>query len=622
MANAETGRTIAVVQARMGSARLKGKMLLPLCGRPLVDYVLCHLTALLRGRRPTEQAVLDGVVLATSDRPQDDPLAAHIRRHWPAVHLVRGQEDDVLGRFVTALDSMPAENVIRVTADCPVINAGGLRRMLYELQHTGCDIVNYLPGAEYADKGVEAVSAEALRRAWHHPSATAHDKEHVTALMYRLPAEFAVRYIDGDPLLKKGGVRLTVDTPADMEFFTGLCASMGRTPDSLTVHDIMRHLQRHPQLAAVNACAGAKTTLHESLRAAFVCHGNGRTGYGHISGALRLARVMTQQLGAGVEFIMRPDERSQRLVTEAGLAVSLLPQDAAPEDELRFAARRYALADHSCLVFNCCKADLERYQDGFAALKKEGCRLIFQDNPLPPGWRQGNLLLNALPHPDYQGYSPHEHPACYDGLQYLPLPSGFARAGARRIISPSLRRVLVALGGGDRGTVLEPVLLALHAAGCTAAVQVICGTRQQARTAQRIIKHCGLRGSALWDVRRMDKAMAQADAGISALGVTTYEMAATGLPVLLVTDNDLNSAAAAQFARIAGSLPAGDVRSIRGGHVLESPFCRQFIKSFQEISKSDVRAAMSVAHKQAVDGKGALRVAGILHDFFSGGKKS
>ncbi|MEJ7743629.1 MAG: NTP transferase domain-containing protein [Nocardioidaceae bacterium] len=104
-------RVIAVVQARMGSSRLPGKVLLDLDGLPVLGWVLRALEA-ARG--------VDAIVVATSTLPGDDPIERYAAE--VGVSCVRGSEDDVLARFAMALECHPADAVVRLTADCPLLD--------------------------------------------------------------------------------------------------------------------------------------------------------------------------------------------------------------------------------------------------------------------------------------------------------------------------------------------------------------------------------------------------------------------------------------------------------------------------------------------------------------------
>ena len=193
---------LVVVQARMGSTRLPGKVLMDLGGQPLLAFMLGRLSA------------LDGVglVVATSDRPADDEIercAAEL-----GVQAVRGDEVDVLDRFRTALDAYPADHVVRLTADCPLIDADLVSEVIgvhlaSRADYTSNTIIRTHPDG----LDVEVISAEALRSAATAATDPA-EREHVTPYVYRRPGRFrlaAVRHRE-----RLGHLRWTVDTAEDL----------------------------------------------------------------------------------------------------------------------------------------------------------------------------------------------------------------------------------------------------------------------------------------------------------------------------------------------------------------------------------------------------------------------
>jgi spore coat polysaccharide biosynthesis protein SpsF len=198
-----TYRTVAVIQARMGSTRLPGKVLADLGGRPMLRFMIDRLRA----------APVDALVVATSDLSQDDAVADVADA--AGLPVVRGPEADVLGRFAAALAAHPADHVVRLTADCPladpaIVEEAVRRHLVTEADYTSNTIVRTFPDG----LDVEVVRAAALRAAI--DEATRPDeREHVTPFIYRRPDRFRLAAVVTAPCL--ADERWTVDTPADLE---------------------------------------------------------------------------------------------------------------------------------------------------------------------------------------------------------------------------------------------------------------------------------------------------------------------------------------------------------------------------------------------------------------------
>ena len=228
--------TIALIQARMGSSRLPGKVLRPIAGRPMIDWVLS---------RASRAHSLDRVVLATSDNPRDDALAAHVRKLGYSV--ARGSETDVLARFAQAAQDYGAQVVVRITADCPLIDPDIIDAVVALCARDGSDYASNTDPASFPDGlDVEVFKAAALARADAeaiHP----HDREHVTPYLRRDPFQRSALRHDTD----LSGLRWTVDEAADLAVVDRLAHAMGR--DDFTWQEALAHWQANSHIYNDNA---------------------------------------------------------------------------------------------------------------------------------------------------------------------------------------------------------------------------------------------------------------------------------------------------------------------------------------------------------------------------------
>ncbi len=204
------GGVLCVVQARTGSTRLPGKVLADLGGRPMLAFLLDRIAGL-----PVAE-----IVLATSTLERDDPVAELASAAGVAV--VRGPEQDVLARFALALQDRAPRAVVRLTADCPLIDPQVVADVIALREARDADYAtNVLPRTFPKGLDVEVMSAAALATA----AAEATDpveREHVTPFLYRRPERFRLANLRcPEPL---GRERWTVDTPADLERVRGIVA--------------------------------------------------------------------------------------------------------------------------------------------------------------------------------------------------------------------------------------------------------------------------------------------------------------------------------------------------------------------------------------------------------------
>ncbi len=193
---------VAVIQARMGSARLPGKVLMPILGQPLLALLIDRVR---RARR------LDQILVATSEEKRDDRIAEFITK-LPDVTLFRGSEQDVLSRFAGAARAAGADLVMRITADNPFFDWELADLAIERCIGGGFDYLS-TPGTPLG-VGLEVFSAQALYKAARE-AVDSYDREHVTAYFYRNPELFELGELPSSADLSH--VRLTVDTPADLE---------------------------------------------------------------------------------------------------------------------------------------------------------------------------------------------------------------------------------------------------------------------------------------------------------------------------------------------------------------------------------------------------------------------
>jgi spore coat polysaccharide biosynthesis protein SpsF len=231
-------RVNAVIQARTGSTRLPGKVLRRLGDRTVLDWVV---------RAAMRAEGLDGVVVATSTQREDDPVAELAEAS--GVYVVRGSELDVLDRFLLAVDRHPCDAVVRLTADCPLLDpvlvaqVVGAWRAAPGTDYVATTLARTLPRG----LDVELVRTSALREVGR--SAVAHDRIHVTSAVYAQPARFSLLGVVVAPTAED--LRVTLDTAEDAEVIERVVAALGDQPPAW--RDVVAFLRAHPEVVQVNS---------------------------------------------------------------------------------------------------------------------------------------------------------------------------------------------------------------------------------------------------------------------------------------------------------------------------------------------------------------------------------
>jgi spore coat polysaccharide biosynthesis protein SpsF len=231
-------RTVAIVQARTGSTRLPGKVLLDLAGEPLLARVVD------RAGRATS---LDDVVVATTSLPEDDAIEALARdRGWK---ITRGHPVDLTDRYHQAALEHRATVVVRITSDCPLIDPGLIDETVGALRSARADYASNTLEPRTYPRGldVEALTTTALERAWHadHDPVT---REHGTPYIYRHPEIFRLQRVSG--LEDHSSHRWTVDTAEDLEVVRRIYAAIGH--DRFTWKDALAVVSGRPEWFGIN----------------------------------------------------------------------------------------------------------------------------------------------------------------------------------------------------------------------------------------------------------------------------------------------------------------------------------------------------------------------------------
>jgi spore coat polysaccharide biosynthesis protein SpsF len=246
-------KTVAIIQARMGSTRLPGKILKPILGWPMLAQML---------ERVKQAKKIDAIVVATTDKTEDDAIAQLAQEC--SVNCFRGDENDVLDRFYKAAKEAGASIVVRLTGDCPLHDPAVIDevigRFLNNKLDYACTPVNYPEGLD-----TEVFLFSALERAW--KSATLpSEREHVTRYIRNHPELFNV-----GELWKQGDydysvMHWSVDTEQDFDFVTKVFEQLYPVNPRFNKDDVFELLARRPELLEINKGGTGYEGLAKSLK--------------------------------------------------------------------------------------------------------------------------------------------------------------------------------------------------------------------------------------------------------------------------------------------------------------------------------------------------------------------
>ncbi len=575
-------RIVAVIQARMGSSRLPGKVLKPIAGKPLLWHVIEKLK---------KSSLIEAIAVATSTNPLDDAIVSFAREQGIAV--VRGPEENVLARFARAAELMDADIIVRVSADAPFLDAGFIDHLVVSLIEQNADYVLLEDGAITAHEGVDPLTRRALDKLMMDASEDPVAREHVTGY-FKLHPDFVriARAPAYAPLARKAG-RLTVDTPDDLAFMEAVYERLHARAGEASLADLLFLLDREPGLRKLNAHVSQKGLQASGRLALIRCDGGGGFGYGHVKRMVALARSLRDREGIGAQFAVNGSEDALLPISGAGFEARLVGQDApALQAMVRQSAPDILICD---------------MREGFDAV---GLRSIAEEVSLTAVIDDASdrrLAADVAYYPPVPQASelvwPGSHCAPRIGWQWVLLGmrsvAPVARVADRRLT------LLVCMGGSDPAGLTLRAAEALRERDPSLRVRFVIGPGMA--DGERIARRIAALSANFETVEGASDLSAEygsSDLALCSFGVTACELAAFGVPAvyLCLTEDHERSASAFEKAGMGLSLGlahrAGDVEIASAVHaLLENPSRRH---------------QMHAAGLALIDGEGANRIAADL----------
>ena len=563
----------------MGSSRFPGKMLQELADKPLLWHVI---------HRLRQCAHVSQIILATSDQPTNDPLADYAQRL--GVDLVRGPERNVLERFRLALALTSAPTILRITGDAPLIDPQLIDRLIDTLEESGADYV--VTSTPVSDCGIDPMTRAVLLRLiterGDHPAAM----EHVSGY-FALEPSFARRTVLalGSEDRRVEGARFSIDTPADLAFLETIYRRLGAAAGEAKFTDALALLRADPSLLEINGHVRQRRADETPLSVLIRCDGGHAIGLGHVVRCLAIAAELRDRFAASVRFAMRGEEAAFALVRRAAFPAEQLNGTAEAES-----LRALIAADKPDAVL----LDLRAPYDAaaMAALRAAGCGIAVLDDPGP---RRLDADCSFFPPSaaalDWSQARGERH----IGFEWIPLRRQFAEAPARRT---GPERFALILGGGSDPQAIGRRFLASAARALPASWRLGLVIGAAASDDPRIDATAATLGARLSihrQVEDMAGLMAKTDLALASFGMTAFELAAIGVPMLLLCLSEDHRIAATSLAQAGAAEVAGIVKEV-SDTALDAAIAR--------LAADDARREeFGRRARSLIDGKGAARIA-------------
>jgi len=234
-------KTVAIIEARMTSTRLPGKILLPIEGKPLLEILV---------ERLKQAEFLDKIVIATTDKSSDDIVEQLAQRL--GVGFFRGSEEDVLDRVLQAAHASNADIIVEITGDCPLLDPRLVDQLIRIYQQKGVDYVSNILKRTYPrGMDLQIFSTKVLEKVARLTQDPV-DHEHVSLYIYEHPEVFSLFNVESDLPEKFWDARLTVDTREDFELIKAIFESLYPSNPAFTLEDIVDLIEKRPDLLSIN----------------------------------------------------------------------------------------------------------------------------------------------------------------------------------------------------------------------------------------------------------------------------------------------------------------------------------------------------------------------------------
>ena len=234
--------TIAIIQARMGSDRLPGKVLLKACGKTLLELMI---------ERVTKAKEIDKIVIVTSNEKQDDVIVELCKKN--RIAYFRGSENDVLGRYKKSADKFDAKTIVRLTGDNPITDPKIIDKVVKKFHSGNFDFVsNFYPYPRTYPEGfsVEVFSKEILDEGYYKMQKPS-DREHVTFFIWMQPKKYKIFRVDNNKDISK--YRLTLDYEEDYQVIKKIFEELYPNNPSFSMEEVILWLEKNPEIKKINS---------------------------------------------------------------------------------------------------------------------------------------------------------------------------------------------------------------------------------------------------------------------------------------------------------------------------------------------------------------------------------
>lgn len=578
----------AIIQARMGSSRLPGKVLRKIKGRPMLHYVI---------RQVLASKTVDDVIIATTREKSDDVIVEYCRQNH--IKVFRGAKNDLLDRYFRCAEKFDCDPVIRITSDCPLIDPGVIDGVFEKFRKNSYDYVgnnlekisgvwnnstcNYPQGMT-----VEISSFNALRKAWkmaRKPS----EREHVFPYIQFNPGLFRVSKLKMRKNLSH--IRCTVDHLEDFRFVQTILDRNGHGR-IITINDIENAVKKEPDLLKINGHISFDEGYQQSLlldkkrghgrkeRIMIRTDGDHELGLGHVYRSVSFAKQLQKNnlkamfltKSIGLEKII-PKNFTVRKISGRSSDLQKTIKEINPEmiilDKLRIGS------DEMGVLVSNAKVIAIDYVGKNKKMLRNGINMLY-----PESGAQGVGFLS--------------------GFKFTIL-SDSVRNRRPIKISKSVSNVLVVQGGTDTRCNIPKIIDSMNDIHKKIRINVVVGVSFKCwRELHKSMNDSPHKINLFHNVTDMGRIMKKNDMAVTAGGMTSLELCHLGIPSVIVCGEPFEDETAVLLESNGFGINLG---------YRKNPSKKKIARAINELmSNYELRRGMNVKGRRLVDGKGAERI--------------
>ncbi len=507
-------RVIAVIQARMGSTRLPGKIIEKIGGKPQLEILV---------NRLNKSKHVDDIVIATT-KNQNDDVVERLSNEM-GINCYRGSEEDVLERYVESSKIFNADVVIRVTGDNPLTDIELLDKLIEahienNADYTYCQDTPLGVGAEIIDSNVlREISLKAELDS---------EREHVTPYIRSHPEQYKIFEFKSN--LKNQNIRLTVDTKEDLKLIRTIYRELGDL-ENLSITEIINFLRKNPELSQINSHVKQKPDNTPNItKIAFLTEGSSEMGMGHVYRSLTFAKELMTNLGAKIYFLTKSSENVIKKIEDENFKTIKLKND---EEIIDYIKK---------LGLNAVIIDNLDYNENILKKIKNTVKIVIVDNVTSKNNVYADIVINLVGSNfvNKNFFDKNINTQFFCGPKYLMLRDEFDTLRKKKDLKPEIEDILLIFGGSDPSNHTSRVLEKLSS---NIRVNIVLGPefKDFEDLNQTLEKHGNKNVTIHNQPDNVAELMYNADLAITSPGLSMFEAVYLGTPVLVISQNSLQN---------------------------------------------------------------------------------